>query len=219
LGSAQHHYIIATIAITPPWSQGHFDERLAVLPHYHFTEHRHIFEPIQSEGYEGDFLLAHCNKPYKMTPAVLTALAGAMRRIPYSRLLLSKPAQAFTNVERNVRRELQSRGTPTGPESSPAGPRGPGSARRGLLWKSRHSNKRLHMEAMARADLFVDTLQVNAVWTAFDSLWAGVPTATIPGGRMASRIGASIVGSAHGAGVVRASMKAMEDAIAGLGTG
>ena len=70
---------------------------------------------------------------------------------------------------------------------------------------------------MARADIFVDTFQVNAVWTAFDSLWAGVPTATVPGTRMASRIGASIGKSAQGASVAQGSLKGLEDALAALG--
>ena len=81
-----------------------------------------------------------------MTPAVLTALTGAMHRIPESQLMLSKPTQAFSNVERNVRRELHARGTATGPEEAAAGQEPPSEGTRGLLWKSRHNNKRVHVE-------------------------------------------------------------------------
>jgi len=208
LGSNTHDYFISTMSITPPSAQHDFTERLTLLPHYHFTEHSTIFPaftidpPTMRQGFAG-VMFAYLNKPYKMSPDMLTAACGALRRTPRSLLLLSavQRRNAGGQVARNLRWELEARGSDT-------------TAR--LRWKERQDDRLKHLAETARADLFLDTIQVNAVWTAFDVLWAGVPLVTVQGQRMASRIAGSVVTSASGLSYVEHSIKAYEDAITEL---
>jgi predicted O-linked N-acetylglucosamine transferase (SPINDLY family) len=55
-----------------------------------------------------------------------------------------------------------------------------------------------HLARMRLADLFLDTLPVNAHTTASDALWAGVPVLTCQGHTFAGRVAASVL---HGAGL------------------
>ena len=143
LGSV-HDYIVSELGITTPGSQPDFVEKLALLPHYHFTEHRHLFHPLKVNGVQGVFTIAHLNKAYKLSPEVLTVITGATFRIPSSVVVyFSKPRESFTFVERNLGRELRSRGMPLSC----------------LRWKERNNNKELHIQDTGRADLFVDTFQ------------------------------------------------------------
>jgi predicted O-linked N-acetylglucosamine transferase (SPINDLY family) len=50
-----------------------------------------------------------------------------------------------------------------------------------------------HLARHRHADLFLDTLRVNAHTTASDALWAGVPVLTCPGEAFQSRVAASLL--------------------------
>jgi predicted O-linked N-acetylglucosamine transferase (SPINDLY family) len=50
-----------------------------------------------------------------------------------------------------------------------------------------------HLARYGLADLFLDTLPVNAHTTASDALWAGVPVLTCPGTAFAGRVAASLL--------------------------
>jgi predicted O-linked N-acetylglucosamine transferase (SPINDLY family) len=50
-----------------------------------------------------------------------------------------------------------------------------------------------HLARHAHADLFLDTLRVNAHTTASDALWAGLPVLTCPGATFQSRVAASLL--------------------------
>jgi predicted O-linked N-acetylglucosamine transferase (SPINDLY family) len=50
-----------------------------------------------------------------------------------------------------------------------------------------------HLARHRLADLFLDTLPVNAHATASDALWAGLPLLTCMGNTFAGRVGASLL--------------------------
>src|SRR6202008_3551964 len=52
-----------------------------------------------------------------------------------------------------------------------------------------------HLARCARADLFLDTLPVNAHTTASDALWAGLPLVTCKGDTFPGRVAASLLGA------------------------
>jgi len=70
-------------------------------------------------------------------------------------------------------------------------------------------------------DLFLDTFRVNAVWTGFDMLWAGLPLLSVSGEKMASRISASLSNSVGMPGdpLAAGSLKEYEDRAVRLGAG
>jgi predicted O-linked N-acetylglucosamine transferase (SPINDLY family) len=53
-----------------------------------------------------------------------------------------------------------------------------------------------HLARHRYADLFLDTLPVNAHTTASDALWAGLPVVTCAGTSFAGRVAASLLGAA-----------------------
>ncbi len=75
------------------------------------------------------------------------------------------------------------------------------------------ADKLPHNEHLARhqlADLFLDTPLVNAITTAVDSLWAGLPVLTVPGSHFCQRACASIVTAAGLAELVAADLAEYE---------
>jgi len=53
-----------------------------------------------------------------------------------------------------------------------------------------------HLARLRLADLFLDTLPVNAHTTASDALWMGLPVLTCPGKTFAGRVAASLLSAA-----------------------
>jgi predicted O-linked N-acetylglucosamine transferase (SPINDLY family) len=53
-----------------------------------------------------------------------------------------------------------------------------------------------HLGRLSAADLFLDTLPVNAHTTASDALWAGLPLLTCVGETFASRVAGSLLAAA-----------------------
>ena len=89
-----------------------------------------------------------------------------------------------------------------------------------LRWKLEAESKQAHLFETAQSDLFLDTMRVNAVWTAFDMLWAGLPVLTVSGEKMGSRVGASLLRSAGLGGDIlsQGSLKEYEEAAIELAT-
>ncbi|KAL0209416.1 hypothetical protein RCL1_007784 [Eukaryota sp. TZLM3-RCL] len=52
--------------------------------------------------------------------------------------------------------------------------------------------KPFHIQRSSLCDLFLDTPLINAHHTGMDALWSGLPVLTLPGEKMASRVGASL---------------------------
>ena len=62
-----------------------------------------------------------------------------------------------------------------------------------LIFTDVAQSKDSYMGFIHCADLALDTLQYNGHTSICDTLWAGVPVLTVPGERMAGRVGASLV--------------------------
>jgi len=76
-----------------------------------------------------------------------------------------------------------------------------------------------HLARHRHADLFLDTLRVNAHTTASDALWAGVPVLTCPGEAFQARVAASLLHAAGLPELVVDSLAAYEETAVRLGQG
>ena len=119
------------------------------------------------------FVYCCFNQTYKIEPALFDIWMRVLQRVPGSVLWLFR---SHAEAESNLRREAERRGV------EPA--------------RLVFADKRPKAEHLARhrhADLFLDTLRVNAHTTASDALWAGVPLLTSPGETFQSRVAASLL--------------------------
>jgi predicted O-linked N-acetylglucosamine transferase (SPINDLY family) len=175
-------YIITDRFTTPPDQQAYFTERLVYLPDCYQVNDRQrpIADqtPIREEcGLpEPGFVFCCFNNTYKITPAIFEVWMRLLRDVPGSVLwLLATNPRAVANL----RREATVRGTQPG-----------------RLVFGPHLPQEQHLARLRLADLFLDTLPVNAGATASDALWAGLPLLTCVGGTMVSRVAGSLLTAA-----------------------
>ena len=132
-----------------------------------------------SRGLPADaFVLCCFNGNYKITPDIFDIWCTLLRRIEDSVLWLFV---ANPQARRNLVAEAQRRGI----------------AADRLYW-AETMPLASHLGRIRNADLFLDTLPVNAHTTASDALWAGLPVLTVTGESFISRVAASLL---HAAGV------------------
>jgi protein O-GlcNAc transferase len=122
---------------------------------------------------ERGFVFCCFNNNYKITPSVFNIWMRLLQSVEGSVLWLLRDNGA---AESNLCKEAMARG----------------------IDPSRlvFADRRLPEEHLARhrlADLFLDTLPVNAGTTASDALWAGLPLLTCCGESVVSRVGASLL--------------------------
>jgi predicted O-linked N-acetylglucosamine transferase (SPINDLY family) len=122
---------------------------------------------------EQGFVFCCFNNNYKIAPQVFDLWMRLLKACPDSVLwLLADNPYAILNL----RREAAARGI--APERLVFAPRVP---------------RDDHLARHSLADLFLDTLPVNANATASDALWAGLPLLTCMGNTFAGRVGASLL--------------------------
>ncbi|MGE3932797.1 MAG: tetratricopeptide repeat protein [Rhodospirillaceae bacterium] len=182
MGAPFMDYIAADRIIAPPEHAAHFAEALVHLPHaYQMNDDR---QEIAAEGPDraacglpaDGFVFCSFNPVYKITPPMFGIWMRLLAAVPGSVLWLLR---SNPTVEGNLRREAAARGV------DPAR----------LVFADR-APKAVHLARHRNADLFLDTLPVNAHTTASDALWAGLPLLTLPGGSFISRVAASLVTAA-----------------------
>ena len=122
------------------------------------------------------FVFCCFNNNYKDTPEIFAVWMRLLAQVPGSVLWL---LGATHWAEENLRREAQHSGI--APER--------------LIFAPRTSFAD-HLARHRHADLFLDTVPVNAHTTASDALWAGVPLVTCAGRSMASRVAGSLLSAA-----------------------
>lgn len=113
------------------------------------------------------------NQTYKITPCVFDIWMRILARTPGSVLWILASNRWAAD---NLRQEARARGidddrlvfAPPRPQAD-------------------------HLGRLTLADIFLDTLEVNAHTTASDALWAGVPVLTCPGDTFASRVAGSLL--------------------------
>jgi predicted O-linked N-acetylglucosamine transferase (SPINDLY family) len=179
MGAEFMDYIITDRFITPANQAAFFTEQFVYLPDCYQANDRQrpIAEhaPTRTECGLPEAGLVFCcfTNTYKITPAVLDIWMRLLRTLPGSVLWL---LEAGPGAARNLRREAAARGVD--PERLVFAPRLPNA---------------LHLARYPLADLFLDTLPVNAHATCSDALWAGLPVLTCAGETFISRVAGSLL--------------------------
>lgn len=179
VGAPYIDYIIADPQVIPAGNEGFFSEQVARLPgSYQVNDSKRQIAghtPTRAEmGLpEQGFVFCCFNNNYKITPPVLDVWMRLLTKVEGSVLwLLNDNPTAMANLTREIER------------------RGGEPAR--VIFADRLSPA-VHIARQRQADLFLDTLPVNAHTTASDALWAGLPVLTCTGEAFVGRVAASLL--------------------------
>jgi protein O-GlcNAc transferase len=172
-------YIIADSIIAPFAHEPYFAEKIVHLPgcYQPNSTKRPAASRVPQRGEaslpnEG-FVFCSFNNNYKITAPVFDVWMRLVQGVPGSVLWLLRDN---AGAERNLRLEAQARGI------DPAR----------LIFAPRLALDE-HLARQRVADLFLDTLPINAHTTASDALWAGLPIVTCRGESFVARVAASIL--------------------------
>jgi len=172
-------YIIADPFVAPMHQQAHFAERIVHLPDSYQPNdsRRRIADRVPSRAEcglpERGFVFCSFNGAYKITHAVFGVWMRLLQAVPGSVLW---QLDANTLAKSNLRREALAHGID--PDRIVFAPK--------LRMEEHLARHRL-------ADLFLDTLPVNAHTTASDALWAGLPVVTCAGDAFVGRVAGSLL--------------------------
>jgi predicted O-linked N-acetylglucosamine transferase (SPINDLY family) len=189
-------YIIGDPVVTPLVHQPHFSEKIVQLPHSYQPNdtQRAIAEKAPTRADcglpEGAFVFCCFNNTYKLTQAFFTVWMHLLKAVPNSVLWL---LEANNSVKENLSREAASCGV------DPAR----------LIFAQRMPVPE-HLARHCHADLFLDTLPVNAHTTTSDALWAGLPVVTCAGDTFAGRVAASLLNAVELPELVASSLEEYE---------
>jgi predicted O-linked N-acetylglucosamine transferase (SPINDLY family) len=175
-------YYLADPVIVPATTAGFFTEKIAYLPTSYF-----IFDnqqEISAQKFTREelglpaqgFVFCCHNTNYKISPADFDIWMRLLKRVNGSILWLYKGSEA---VVANLRREAEARGV--SPDR--------------LVFATRAPNA-VFIARYRMADLFLDTSLCNALATAAEALWAGLPVLTCPGTSIASRVASGLLTAA-----------------------
>ncbi len=178
-GTAFIDYLFVDDFLVPTERSQHSREKLIYLPECYPVNDRK--RPIAEETLtraayglpETGFVFCCFNHNYKITPAFFDVWTGLLRDIPGSVLWLLRSNDI---AEWNLRQQAVTRDID--PER--------------LIFAPRIALAD-HLARLKLADLFLDTLPVNAHTTASDALWAGLPVLTCAGKGFAARVAGSLL--------------------------
>lgn len=206
LGAEYIHYLIADAYVVPKEEahQRHYSEKLVYMPHSYFVnDHRQSSRYILLENDpeqksradygvpEDKFVYCNFNQLYKIDPEILDVWCSILKRVENSVLWLLR----FPPIgEANIRAEARKRGI-----------------KDEQLFFSDVSAKEEHIRRGKLAEIFLDTPQCNAHTTGCDILWSGTPMITVEGGKMATRVAASLLKAAGAEELVCADLRAYEE--------
>jgi protein O-GlcNAc transferase len=179
MGAPFIDYLIADAFVLPPASQLFFDEKIAYLPvcYQPNDTKRAIAKAVPSRAECGlpseGFVFCSFNNTYKISPDIFDIWMRLLAAVPGSVFWLLK---ANPLVAENLAREATARGIH--PDRLVFAPK---------------ADLADHLARHVHADLFMDTLPVNAHTTASDALWAGLPVLTCAGRSFASRVAGSLL--------------------------
>jgi predicted O-linked N-acetylglucosamine transferase (SPINDLY family) len=179
MGADFMDYIITDRFITPPEQAPFFTEQIVYLPDcYQANDRQRAMAqaiPTRPECAlpEHGFVFCCFNQPYKITPPVFDTWMRLLQQVPGSALWL---LEANRGVAANLRQEAAARGVD--PARLVFAPRVPLAQ---------------HIARHRLADLFLDTLPVNAHTTCSDALWAGLPVLACVGETFISRVAGSLL--------------------------
>lgn len=190
-------YIIGDPTITPMADQPFYTEKLVQLPNSYQPNDtkRWISEDVPARAEcglpEDAFVFCCFNDPYKITSEVFDVWMRLLQSLPSSVMWLLEP---IYGAGENLRREAKARGV------DPA-----------RLVFAKKIPLPIHLARHIHADLFLDTIPVNAHTTASDALWCGVPVVTCLGSAFIGRVAASLVKAAGLPELVTMSLQEYED--------
>ncbi|MFO1316122.1 MAG: tetratricopeptide repeat protein [Burkholderiales bacterium] len=182
MGAPWMDYLLADETIVPAADTPWYSERIVRLPDSYQgnDDARAIAAATPSRADEGlppsGFVFCSFNSTYKITPPVFDVWMRLLDAVPGSVLWLLEGNRV---APANLRREAQARGV--APER--------------LVFAPRRKLPE-HLARHRLADLFLDTLPVNAHTTASDALWAGLPVVTCLGTTFAGRVAGSLLRAA-----------------------
>ncbi len=179
LGADYMDYILADRHVIPAEHQTYYAEKIVYLPDTYQVNDAgrsiaaRTLTRAESKLPETGFVFCCFNNNYKIIPEVFDIWMRLLGRVKGSMLWL---LESSVTTSRNLRHEAEQRGV--APERLVFAPR-----------------MRLdeHLARHRLADLFLDTLPINAHTTASDTLWAGLPVLTCAGNAFAGRVAASLL--------------------------
>ncbi len=174
--------LLADATVAPPEIAAHFSERTIHLPDcYQINDNR---APIASRPVtrrevglpDGAMVYACFNELWKIDSASFALWCSVLDGVPGAVLWLRDGGEL---ARANLQREAAAHGID--PDRLRFAPYLP---------------KAQHLARITLADLFLDSLRVNAHTTATDALWAGLPLITIAGQRFPARVATSLLQAA-----------------------
>lgn len=193
MGAPFIDYVIGDPVVGPPAFQADCDERIVRLPCFQPNDRKRARPetgPSRREcGLPEEGVVFCCfNNSYKIMPTVFAVWMRLLGRVPGSVLWL---LEANATVRGNLHAAAAGHGISA--ERLVFAPRVPLVA---------------HLARHLAADLFLDTLPVNALTTASDALWMGLPVLTCLGETVAGRGCASLL---HAVGLPELIAASLED--------
>ncbi|MDP1716876.1 MAG: hypothetical protein Q8L40_02265, partial [Burkholderiales bacterium] len=172
-------YFITDKVCSPPGQEGQFTEKLVYLPDscmIYNNREKISARPITRAEFglpDQGFVYCCFNISYKIEPVIFDVWMRVLKRTPGSVLwLMGKSEEMILNL----RTEAARRGV--------SGDR--------LIFASFLPFEE-HLARYRLADLFLDTVCFNAITTAADALWAGLPVLSCPGSTFVSRWASSML--------------------------
>lgn len=174
-------YLIGDRIVTPPETQGDYDETLALLPYtYQPNDNTRVIGITPSRASQGlperGFVFCSFNRVAKINPEVFEAWCAIVKAVPASVLWLLEPAEL---PKHNLLVAAARFGLST--------------SRIVFAKKCSQSD---HLARLKLADLALDCWPYGSHTTASDALWAGVPIIGFAGNTFQSRVSASVLSAA-----------------------
>jgi protein O-GlcNAc transferase len=178
MGAAFVEYLIADPFVVPPEHQKHYTEKIVYLQDcYQPNDRKRRRPPAPARSDcglpEEHFIFCCFNQTYKITPEIFDIWCRLLVAVPQSViwLLASTPdAEANLKLEAEIRHVNPNR-----------------------LLMAPSLNPDAHLARLQCADLFLDTMPVNAHTTCSDALWMGLPLVTCVGETFPSRVAGSLL--------------------------
>lgn len=174
-------YIVGDATLMPPELAPHYSEAIVRLPHCYLPTDRQrpiaLPPPRQALGLPSDaFVFCAFSGNYKISPDIFAIWLRLLAAVPGSVLWFVKGSE---DASANLRAQAQQAGIDP--------------ARLVFAERTRFDQ---YLARYTLADLFLDTLPYNALATASDALWAGLPVLTCTGQTYVGRGATSIVRAA-----------------------
>jgi protein O-GlcNAc transferase len=180
-GLSEMDYFIGDEILTPPEMDSHFSERVWRLPRVWASYDARKDAPATNwrPAQDGTIWMGSFNNLGKLTSGTLVLWARVLHALPEGKLLLKTKALADETNRQRILEAMAGHGIAAG-RIELQGDITPG-------WAE-------HMAYYDRLDIALDPVgAIGGGTTTCDALWMGVPTITLEGSRMASRMTASML--------------------------